>query len=229
MERLPYLFETVRILHDLALFGGEPTALENAEGVLDEGMTLSATAGPSTVAEALDLRGMQTYYRSILTGPKRAQLARADLESSLEIRVTIGAVGEISQSLFHVGLVRQVLEGDNIGAVPYFERALRMAEAAEDSITQSYALRHLGYAHLESNRVDDAEREFTGSLSLRRVAGFLPGVAAAMLAIVDLRVRQGRVAEARTLAEQARSMALGLRAAGVVSFAEIALHSMPSG
>ncbi|MFE9880782.1 tetratricopeptide repeat protein [Streptomyces sp. NPDC005784] len=93
--------------------------------------------------------------------------------------------------------------------MPYFETSYALAQSVGDRKTMSYSVRHLGFTEKEAGRFDRARAQLTESVSLRREIGFLPGVAAGLVALGylsaetgDREAAIGYLDEARTTAEQ---------------------------
>jgi hypothetical protein len=78
-----------------------------------------------------------------------------------------------------------------------FERAARLYHALGDAqvgdkLTMSYAIRHLGFAHMAAGAGDAARQRLEESVRLRREIGFQPGVAAGLVALAHLAAGEGR-------------------------------------
>jgi len=74
-------------------------------------------------------------------------------------------------------------------------------------LTLSDVLRHLGIAAHAAGRLDVARSHLEDSTRIRRNLGFLPGVAANLIGLAYIAVGDGRSDDARTLIEQAGSLA----------------------
>jgi hypothetical protein len=57
---------------------------------------------------------------------------------------------------------------------------------------RSYAIRHIAAAEHDAGDLDAAVRDFTESLRLREATGWIPGIAAAQLALADALTAAGR-------------------------------------
>jgi tetratricopeptide (TPR) repeat protein len=217
-DDLDAAIERVRILTEKNTFA--EGAGEEFEDAID---TLAARAEGDRRIEALVLarRGLKLHSwfledRSRGEPPDELRL----FDEALAIRRGLGDEGEIAESLFHVGLVHQVVRGDSQAALPYFEESYERAGAAGDELVASYAVRHLGFARQEAGDLDRAEEDFRESLELRRRAGWVSGVAAAELALVFLFAEQGRREEALSLAESVRETLSELGAARLLPLVE---------
>jgi hypothetical protein len=116
---------------------------------------------------------------------------------------------------FWVGIVHQVVRGDDATAVPHFEAAYAAGRDRGDAMLASSAVRHLAFAWDSAGRPDDAWRGFWESVELRRSERFWPGVAAGLLSLAEVAHERGNAAEARCLLRQARATA---RRCGATAF-----------
>jgi tetratricopeptide (TPR) repeat protein len=168
-------FERARALYEQAVFNGDESALAAADRVLD-----GAEAALSLA------RGRVMHARFLAREPADpAELAL--FERAAELFRQVGDQRGEAESLFWIGTYHQVAGNDSAAAVPYLDRARNLATATGDRLTLSYALRHLGFADQEAGRLDAARAEFEESVRLRRQIGFMPGVAAGLLALADRR------------------------------------------
>ena len=119
---------------------------------------------------------------------------------------------------------------DNGGAAqPYFEQSRDLAGQADDKLTLSYALRHLGFAAQAAGKLDQAQALLQESADLRQQIGFMPGVAANLVALAYLASEQGRRDDALALAEQAAAIAQASDARGTLRWADQARAHLQSG
>ena len=124
------------------------------------------------------------------------------------------------EALFLIGCFHQVVMDDGETAVPFFDRSVAASAAVGDQMTVSYSQRHLGFAELEAGRLDAALDWFERSTLLRREAGFLPGVAANLVAMAEVAVAKGERDEALRLLDEAIEIGNGCGAARMVELAE---------
>jgi tetratricopeptide (TPR) repeat protein len=202
----PVLVELARTLNDRSTFGGSPDEVR-IEAVLDELERLArADEDDALLAAALDLRGRSLHARFLADRDAGEPEGELELfERALALRPADDVRGR-AESLFHVGLVHQVVRGDGERSEPYFEESYRLAGDAGDAVMESYAIRHLGWTRQERGDLDGARAAFEESLQLRERAGFLPGVGAAALALAEFELEQGRPERARQLLAQAREV-----------------------
>jgi tetratricopeptide (TPR) repeat protein len=207
-------FEQARLLYDQAVFNGDDSALPAAERVLD-----AAEAALSLA------RGRIMHARFLAEGREDpAELARFERAAALYHQ--LGDVRGEGESLFWAGAFNQVVSRDTEAARPLLERARALATAASDQLTLSYAVRHLGFADMAAGRTGTARQELEESVRLRRDIGFLPGVAAGVLALAELAAQCGDRDQARALADEAASLAAQAGAHGVVRWADQARENL---
>ncbi len=219
------LVERVLILADENLLARDRSAeLEEAIGVVEE----AARSGDRRLsAFALARRGLVLHGgflrdRSAGEPPGEMEL----FERALELRRELGDERGIAESLFHVGLVHQVVRGDHSTARPFFEESYDRAVALEDDVLASYALRHVAFCDDDAGDVDTAERRHVETLELRRRAGWIPGVAAQLLALAEVRAQRGRTDEAGELAREARSILSALGAERLLTIVDAELEAL---
>ena len=202
----PVLLAIARTLSDRATFGGRADEARSA-AVLDELERLADESGDrSLLAAALDLRGRILHARFLAdrgAGEPEGELAL--FERGLELRDPDDK-GGVAESLFHVGLVHQVIRDDGPRSEPYFEQSYELAAEAGDAVLRSHAIRHLGWTRQERGDVDGARAAFEESLALRERAGFVPGVGAAALALAQFEAEHGRAERALELLAHAREV-----------------------
>jgi hypothetical protein len=102
----------------------------------------------------------------------------------------------IAESLFHIGLVYGVVRQDHTRALPFFKQSYELAQAIHDPVIASYAIRHIGFAQHNADELEAARASLHESLTLREQAGFIPGIAMAlvMLAYADAERNQRNLA-----------------------------------
>ena len=115
-----------------------------------------------------------------------------------------GDVRGEGEALFWVGCCHQVVRRDNEAAVPVLWRSLELATEADDPVTMSEALRHLGIAEHAAGRLDAARLHLEESTRLRREIGAWPGVASNLVGLIYIAAGQDRREDGLALAEEAR-------------------------
>ncbi|WAU83130.1 tetratricopeptide repeat protein [Streptomyces sp. Qhu-G9] len=192
------------LLYERAVFGGESSALVSADRCLDE-----------VEADLALTRGRVIHARFL---EERAEDARELelFERAAELYRRLGDARGEGEAVFWVGTFHQVVREDAGSAVPAFERALALAARADDRLTTSYALRHLGFAAHMAGRLDEARAHFEESTRLRRELGFLPGVAANLVGLAYLAAQQGRPDDAVALLDEATELAESTDSHGVL-------------
>jgi tetratricopeptide (TPR) repeat protein len=164
----------------------------------------------SLEAVALSRRGLALHGEFLRDRSRGEPPGEMELfDQALAIRREIGDEPGVAESLFHVGLVHQVVRGDHSTARPLFEESY--ARAADD-VTASYALRHIAFCDDEAGDAASAERRHEEALELRRRAGWQAGIAAQLAAVAELRARRGDLEGAAERAREARAILVGLGA-----------------
>jgi tetratricopeptide (TPR) repeat protein len=164
----------------------------------------------SLEAFALSRRGLALHSEFLGDRSRGEPPGEMELfERALAIRREIGDRHGIAESLFHVGLVHQVIRRDDATARPLFEAAY---EGATDLLTQSYALRHIAFCDDADGDAEAAERRHEQALELRRQVGWQAGVAAQLAAVADHRARRGDREGAAAYAREARAILVELGA-----------------
>jgi tetratricopeptide (TPR) repeat protein len=197
------LMARLQVLSDEHLFARD-RGLELRDG-LDQLAELAAVTSDAMLeAFVLSRRGLALHVE-YLSDPEAGEPPEemSLFESALEIRKRIGDQRGQAESLFHIGLVHQIVRHDADAALGLFRTSYDVAREVGDIVMMSYAIRHVGYIEQAGGNIPAAEAAFAESLHLRREAGWKPGVAAAELALASVLAEQGRSDEARNLARSA--------------------------
>ncbi len=132
------------------------------------------TADRWAQAVALDQMGMVMHMRTVDNrtvdnlGRAEPDAEQALFHKALAIRREIGDAAGTAESLFHIGLVHQVLRNDWYAALPFYREALGLAEASGDPLLRSEVHRHVGFFHAaHENRPDVALPHLRLSQELR--------------------------------------------------------------
>lgn len=206
------------LLNEQALYTGSAAASRRAAEELDRAEAI-LSLGRGRVLHAQYLAENGDENPGELTAFERAvELARRLRDRALE-----------AQALLWVGVVHQVLRGDQSSSLPYFNRSYELARGVGDVITMSYAVRHLAIADLQAGRHELAWALLQESAELRRSVGFRPGVAAALVNLGEIAAEQGRPGEARELLMEARSLAEEVGAEPFLRRIEAALAALELG
>lgn len=196
--------EQAQLLYERAVFGGDSSALAPAERGLD-----------AVEADLALTRGKVVHARYL---EERVEDARELelFERAARLYEQLGDVRGEGEALFWVGTFHQVVRDDTEAALPALTRALDLATRADDRLTMSYALRHLGFAEHMAGRLDAARDRFEESTRLRRELGFLPGVAANLIGLAYVAAQQDRREDAAELLREAVESAEKAGAEGVL-------------
>jgi len=187
--------ERAGLLYERAVFGGDTGVLAIAERELD-GVEADLALARGRIVHARFLEGQDEDPRELALFERAARLC--------------GIFGDVrgeGEALFWVGVFHQVVRHDDGAAVPTLERSLELATQAGDTLTISYALRHLGIAEHAAGRLQRARERLEESVRLRREVGFLPGVAANLVGLIYIAAAEGRREDALALAAEAADVA----------------------
>ena len=183
-----------------------------AEATRAGASSASVATVPASLRYDLDFQRLRHAYFTELAGPDgprfgpdgRDPRVIDDLASrARQLRADAPDVGRRAAATFYAGLIEDNLRGDSAAGEALFAEALSAAEEAGDRLTESEALRHLGYLASESGDTDQARRQWARSTELRQWAGAVPYVLSQLLMMAGLARDTGDTAGARTLAREA--------------------------
>lgn len=178
-------------LYERATFDGDPRALAEGEALLD------------AVEADLALARGRLLHAKFLADRREDPEELAAFDRAAELYEGHGNRDGEAQARFWIGLCHRVVRGDNDAAHPHLERAY---ELAEDSLTRSYAARHLGFHALAGGAADRAKEYFEESLDRRRELGHGPATAAALLPLAQLAAEAGHRDQAQALLAEAEQL-----------------------
>ena len=202
--------ERSRLLYEQALFESDAGALTAAERELD-----------GVEADLALARGRVIHGRFLEQRAEDLEQAREDprelalFERAASLYRARGNVRGEGEALFWVGCCHQVVRHDNEAAVPLLWRSLELATEADDPVTMSEALRHLGIAEHAAGRLE-ARLHLEESTRLRREIGAWPGVASNLVGLIYIAAGQDRREDGLALAEEARAIAEANGAPGLL-------------
>ncbi|MEV5745236.1 tetratricopeptide repeat protein [Microbispora rosea] len=211
-------------LYEQAVFGGDATALAEADRELDAveaGLTTRASGRDIGAAEAgLALaRGRIVHARFLEhheEDPRELEL----FERAADLFRRLGDTRGEGEALFWIGCFHQVVRHDDEAAGPALRRSYELAAKAGDRLTMSYALRHLGIAEHKAGRLDAARERLEESVRLRRELDFRPGVAANLVGLAYIAVAEDRRDDALRLLDEAAALAETSGALGIARHVE---------
>ncbi len=209
--------EHAGLLYERAVFGGDSGALPAADLELD-----------AVEADLCLARGRIAHARFL---DERSEDPRelALFEQAAKLYRELGDIRGQAESLFWIGCCHQVVREDSEVAQPYFEESRDLAAQADDKLTLSYALRHLGFDAQATGNLDQAQELLQESVDLRQQIGFMPGVAANLVALAYLAGEQGRRDDALALVEEAAAIAEASGARGALRWVDEARAHLQSG
>lgn len=195
-------------LYERAVFGGDPSAITAAERALDE-----------VEADLCLARGRLLHAR-FLADHHEDTRELEELERAAELYRRVENLRGEAEALFWIGAFYQVVRQDTEGGLPALRRSRDLAAQVGDAVTLSYAVRHLGFAELSSGRFAEARTLLEESARLRKEVNFLPGYAAALLALAMLSVEEGDRPGAVQLLDEAQAVSESCGADGVLSWVQ---------
>ncbi|MET8699584.1 tetratricopeptide repeat protein [Kitasatospora sp. NPDC004723] len=196
--------EQAELHYESAVFGGDGSGLAAAEQGLD-----------GVEADLALARGRLLHARFLadrVEDPRALEL----FERAAALYRELGDTRGEGEALFWAGTFHQVVRDDAPAALPVLERALALATGADDLLTQSYALRHLGIAAHAGGRLAEARERLEESTRLRWELGFLPGVAANLVGLGYLAAQQDRREDAAAVLAEATELATTAEAHGIL-------------
>ncbi|MEV6964672.1 tetratricopeptide repeat protein [Hamadaea sp. NPDC051192] len=187
--------DQARSAYEKGTFGGDVGDLDAAERGLDALEADTALAR----GRLLNVR----FFADRVEDPRELEL----FERAASLYAGLGDQRGEGEALFWIGIVHQVVRDDRAAALPWFERSLALATATGDTLTQSYALRHLGVVAHADGRLEQAREFLEQSSALRRELGFLSGVAANQVGLAYLAFGDGRRDDALSILDEAAALA----------------------
>jgi tetratricopeptide (TPR) repeat protein len=198
--------ERAQSSYERAVFDGDLTPLADAERELDE-----------VEADVALARGRILHARFIADRRKDPEELPL-FERAAELYRRLGDVRGEGESLFWVGVFHQVVLADGDAAVPFLERSYELAGRAADKMTLSYAARHLGFASAAAGDLSVARGRLEESVRLRREVGYMPAVAAGLLALAQVEARDGDRDAALGLLDEAGAVAEACQARRIIDW-----------
>ncbi|RZT16975.1 tetratricopeptide repeat protein [Kribbella sp. VKM Ac-2569] len=197
-------------LYERAVFNGEYDGLPEADRALD-----------AVEARLLLQRGRILHCRFLKSRVEPVE-ELAYFERAANLFRGAGDERGEAEALFWIGCFHQVVRDDNPTAVPFLTKAADLSRKTGDQLTLSYALRHLGIAAQMAGDHANARDLLEESTALRRTLNFTAGVAANLVGLIYLAIAQNRPDNARTLADEAATLAESVGAAQIVEQVEAA-------
>ncbi len=192
--------EQAQLAYENAVFGGDSHGVASAERALDElEADVALARGRLLHARFLDQVGL---------GGVNVAKEQALFQRALELYQALGDSRGVGEALFWLGCFMQVVEDDDAAAVPLLERAVQHATDADDMLTVSYALRHLGMAEHRAGRLTAAGQLLEQSTDRRRSLGFHAGVAANLIGLAYVAAGEEQRDRVEQLLDEAAAITL---------------------
>ncbi|MEM7116794.1 MAG: hypothetical protein AAF614_30460 [Chloroflexota bacterium] len=215
------------VMSDEGMFAGRDT-WEARQRALQQALTLAKGANePPLLGDVHDALGM-SIHGHYLAGDRSAEPPDEldHFETGLRLRRQGGTAVQVAESLFHVGLVYDVIRRDYDQAAVYHQQAYDMATEVGEKVIASYAIRHLGFAHMAAKAYMSAKDALEESLRLREEAGFVPGAAFSIIALAHWYMTNDDKTAALAKLKQAREMLVALGATSRVEWVERHIASL---
>ncbi len=167
-----------------------------------------ASGDPAAIAAVTDAIGMDRFTQWFASqAPTDLAAAEVLFRKALAMLGPRGDSSGLVSAYFHVGLIHQ-MSGDPEAARQAFERAREMSERLNDARLLWDVVRQLGYVAEVRRDWAAAEALYQRSLEVRETLGAGPGVAAALIALAELRyLRDGNAEAALDMLARARDTA----------------------
>jgi len=206
--------ERAKRYYERSTFGGDSSHLPTAMAELDA-VEADVALARGRVIHAGYLDQRRSGAEPLAEDPRELEL----FTHAAQLYHRLGDVRGEAEALFWIGCCLQVTRGDEALSAPYFERSRALAGQAGDKLTASYAIRHLAFIEYGAGRFDAARELIGESIRLRREVGFLPGVAANLIALAEIVARQQGKAAGLALLDEAEAAARECGANGIVGWA----------
>jgi hypothetical protein len=195
--------------YEAAVFGGQAQALEDG---------FAATRHAQAVT---DLSRGKLLHARLLAATERPAEVPEELNAFEAAAEGFAAVGDErgrAEALLWQGLYFQVVRGNSEAAALFLTSAQAISATQHDDLTLSYAERHLGFHDWEAGRDAAARAHLQRSVELRRGLDWPAGTAAALLALAEFDSTHGDPVSAAQLIAEARALATGADAQGVLAW-----------
>ena len=197
------------------MFGGDPVRLTEADRELD-GVEADLALARGRIVHARFLQERDQDAGAAAEDPVELPL----FERAAGLYKVLGDVRGEGESLFWIGCFHQVVRRDNPAAVPYLNRSYELAAQADDKLTMSEALRHLGIEAHATGQFALARERLEQSTQLRREINLVPGVAANLVGLAYIAAAQERRDDALAILDEAARLAKASNAGRILRTVE---------
>jgi tetratricopeptide (TPR) repeat protein len=208
--------EQAHQIYERSVFGGDQDGIPAAMRDLDQ------------LEADLALARGQLLHAKFLDDRVEDESELACFERAVWLSEHLADERGLAESLFWMGTFHQVVRQDHDTALPFLERSRELSTKVGDTLTLSYALRHLCFVARANGQLDLAQDLLMESLRLRRELGFSPGVAANLVGLAYLAAEQGRPADAIPLLDDAANVAASCGASKILSLVDEARAAIPT-
>ena len=217
-----------RTLTDQALFGGKEN-FDIRKDVLSKAQELGEKSDDKMLlGNIYDAIGFSLHTSYLESDRSKEPEKEMDFfKHGLNLRRKHGSSSQVAESLFHIGLVHDVIRQEYDKALPYHEEAYKLATKTDNKLIMSYAIRHIGFTKLAAEDVAGAQQAFTESLELRETIGFKPGIAFSLVTLARVELMEDNNKQALAHLKKARELLSSLGATPRVKWIDSLIAEIP--
>jgi len=201
----PRIAEALGNLAVLYRFGGEP---EKSMSFLRRQLIIA-----TEIDDKIQIARVQSNIGWVFEGQGDSEQALSFYEKSLAGNRELGLKAEIVRLLDNIGYANQQLNR-HAKALEYHRAAFEMAAESGDADSMTNITLNIGHVHKALADLDAADRQYNEAADMIKRWNLRYALPELLIERADLRLRQGRPAEARTLCDE------GLRVAEEIGSAE---------
>lgn len=211
--------EIGRTLTDEALFGGKENQAIRTN-ILYQALEYAKSHGDKALlGDVYDAIGFSLHTSYLESNKSQEPEKEMDFfKRGLDLRKEHGSSSQVAESVFHIGLVHDVIRQEYDKALPYHQEAYKLATETDDKLIMSYAIRHIGFTKLAVEDLAGAKQDFTESLELRESIGFKPGIAFSLATLARVELMENNNKQALAYLKKARKLLSSLGATPCVEW-----------
>ncbi|GLV55619.1 hypothetical protein KDH_24630 [Dictyobacter sp. S3.2.2.5] len=161
---------------------------------------------PRLIADAVDSIGFAGYTAASNRHEGDPSLLQGYFQEALERRRDLQDQRGISESLFHLGLIEDIIDQPE-QAHEYYTQSLHLAQQYNYAREAAEALRHLGFHAQREGNLSEAQRYFSESLRMAEMCGMQMYLPFAHVTLADVYLEQKELDRASEHARQALELA----------------------
>lgn len=220
--------EIGRTLTDEALFGGKENQAIRTN-ILYQALEYAKSHGDKALlGDVYDAIGFSLHTSYLESNKSQEPEKEMDFfKRGLDLRKEHGSSSQVAESVFHIGLVHDVIRQEYDKALPYHQEAYKLATETDDKLIMSYAIRHIGFTKLAVEDLAGAKQDFTESLELRESIGFKPGIAFSLATLARVELMENNNKQALAYLKKARKLLSSLGATPCVEWIDSLIAEIP--